>query len=181
MVRAIGVLAAGPASFERSDVGSIGARARRALARSLSFDGTRTVFAATLLTMAGAAAGIVVARQVRFQIRGDHAYYDAFSRLVSEIPEPRAIVFVRYGANHNDGLSLVRNPADAKDAKVWTVYDRGAENARLLSAAPDRAAYLFDESSWTLRPIPRAVPNGSDVASVMADSLRERRGVRRRR
>lgn len=178
VVRAIGVLAAGPA-FMRSEVGSISVRVKRAMARSLSFDGTRTVFAAMLLTVAGAAAGIVVARQVRFQIRGDHAYYDAFTRLVSGIPEPRAIVFVRYGANHNDGLSLVRNPADAKDAKVWTVYDRGAENARLLAAAPDRAAYLFDESSWTLRPMPRALPNGNDVASVVPDSLRERRGVRR--
>jgi hypothetical protein len=181
VVRAITLMVAGPAFMRASEVENIGTRAKRALARSFSLDGTRTVFAATLLTVAGAVAGIVVARQVRFQIRGDHAYYDAFARLISGIPESRAIVFVRYGANHNDGLSLVRNPADAKDAKVWTVYDRGDENARLLAVAPDRAAYLFDESSWTLRPMPRAAPNAGDVASVVADSVRERPGVRRPR
>jgi hypothetical protein len=36
------------------------------------------------------------------------------------------------------------------------VYDRGAENERLMAIAPRRTAYLFDEATWTLRPLPRA-------------------------
>jgi hypothetical protein len=144
-------------------------------------DGARTIVAATVLGLAGMAAGAVVSRQVRAQIRNDHAYYDAFRELIDRIPEPRAIVFVRYGAKHLDGLSLVRNVADVERAKVWTVYDRGAENARLTDMVPDRAAYLFDESTWTLRPVERSVPKAPAVATATTDSVRVRREARRLR
>jgi hypothetical protein len=98
---------------------------------------------------------IVTLRQVRAQIGADHAYYDTF--LASLPPEPdTAIVFVRYARSHNDGLSLVRNAPDQKSARIWTVYDRGAENAQLLRIAPRRKTYLFDESSWSLRPLDSA-------------------------
>jgi hypothetical protein len=66
-----------------------------------------------------------------------------------------AIVFVRYAASHNDGLSLVRNAPNLDEAPVWTVYDRGAENARLMALAPERVPYLFDEATWTLQPLAR--------------------------
>jgi hypothetical protein len=106
-------------------------------------------------TMALAAVGLVavfaVARQVKTTLREDHAYYDSFANLVTQIPDRRAIVFVRYSDKHLDGLSLVRNVPDLTEARVWTVYDRGTDNARLLALAPQRAPYLFDEASWTLR------------------------------
>jgi hypothetical protein len=35
------------------------------------------------------------------------------------------------------------------------VYDRGAENARLMALAPERVPYLFDEATWTLQPLAR--------------------------
>jgi hypothetical protein len=94
----------------------------------------------------------VMLRQVRAQIATDHAYYDAF---LASLPggSDSAVVFVRYAPTHNDGLSLVRNAPNAREARVWTVYDRGAENAELLRIAPRRKPYLFDEASWALRPL----------------------------
>ena len=96
---------------------------------------------------------VVTLRQVRAQIDSDHAYYDSF---LGSLPSDSrgAIVFVRYARNHNDGLSLVRNVPDVRAAPVWIVYDRGAENAELRRLAPQRAAYLFDEAEWALKPLP---------------------------
>ena len=111
------------------------------------------VLAALLVAMAYPT--VVTLRQVRAQIITDHQYYDAF--LASLPPDPdSAIVFVRYARSHNDGLSLVRNAPNAKDARIWTVYDRGAENAQLRRLAPRRSAYLFDEGSWSLKPLDSA-------------------------
>jgi hypothetical protein len=45
----------------------------------------------------------------------------------------------------------VRNVPDVRSARIWTVYDRGAENAQLLRLAPRRMAYLFDEAEWALK------------------------------
>jgi hypothetical protein len=160
---------------------SIFAQLRRALMPGVRSDSPRTVLATMIVGLTGVVAGTAVARQVRSKIHEDHAYFDAFSQLIRQIPESRVIVFVRYGEKHLDGLSLVRNVADPEHAKVWTVYDRGADNTRLLAAAPDRAAYLFDESSWTLRPLRGLSPNGRAIASAMADSVRERRAGRRPR
>jgi hypothetical protein len=91
-------------------------------------------------------------QEVRAQIVSDHAFYDSFRSLLPPAPDS-AIVFVRYAPTHNDGLSLVRNVPDLASQRVWVVYDRGAENARLLALAPRRIPYLFDEASWTLRPL----------------------------
>jgi hypothetical protein len=96
-------------------------------------------------------------KQVRLQIATDHGYYDTFRAL---LPAGPAIVFVRYDPQHNDGLSLVRNGPDAARQPVWVVYDRGADNARLLALAPRRKPYLFDEGTWTMRPL-------SDSGSVV--------------
>lgn len=59
--------------------------------------------------------------------------------------EAPAIVFVRYAPGHRMHRSLIRNPADYATAPVWTVYDRGSDNARLLAVAGDRIAYVYDE------------------------------------
>jgi hypothetical protein len=100
----------------------------------------------------------ITLRQVRAQIDTDHAYYDTFLSLLP--PEPdSAIVFVRYAPSHNDGLSLVRNPPNVHEARVWTVYDRGAQNAELLKIAPRRRPFLFEEASWSIRPLEEARPS----------------------
>ena len=54
----------------------------------------------------------------------------------------------------------MRNTANPAAERVWVVYDRGdAENARLLSLAPERQAYLFDElKGRTYAYDPRATP-----------------------
>ena len=114
------------------------------------------------LLIAVAYPAYVTLRQVRAQIETDHGYYDTFVATLP--PEPdSAIVFVRYARSHNDGLSLVRNVPDVQAARVWTVYDRGAENSKLLKIAPNRRPYLFDEGSWSMRPL-----DAKDTASVSA-------------
>jgi hypothetical protein len=114
----------------------------------------RAALAGALSLAALAYPAIVTARQVHAQIANDHAFYDSFASMLPHSPDG-AIVFVRYAPTHNDGQSLVRNPAKLNDAPVWTVYDRGDENARLMALAPKRAAYLFDEATWSLRPLAR--------------------------
>lgn len=87
------------------------------------------------------------------QIRRGQQLYGAnqtnFRNLVSHIPGP-AIVFVRYGPSHNLHTSLITNVADLRAAPVWVVYDRGVENTELMSRAPNRAPYLFEEESGRL-------------------------------
>lgn len=135
------------------------------------------------IAMCGALTVAVVARQVKSTVRDDHAYYDRFASLVGQIPEQRAVIFVRYGEKHLDGLSLVRNAAAADSARVWTVYDRGADNARLLARAPGRTPYLFDETSWTMRRMRMTGDSTARpaVASVGLPSLKGPREARRLR
>ena len=59
-------------------------------------------------------------------------------------------MFVRYAPDHLIHLSLIRNEPDAARARVWTVYDRGADNERLMRVAPDRVPFLYDEASGKL-------------------------------
>jgi hypothetical protein len=106
----------------------------------------------TAMIVAIAYPTVVTLRQVRAQIATDHAYYDTFLAALPPAPDS-AIVFVRYAPSHNDGLSLVRNVPNVRSARIWVVYDRGAENAQLLRLAPRRKAYLFDEAEWALRPL----------------------------
>jgi hypothetical protein len=120
-------------------------------ARRTSSSRARLVVLAAMI-VAIAYPAVVTLRQVRAQILTDHAYYDTFLQALPDEPDS-AIVFVRYAPSHNDGLSLVRNVPDVQSARVWVVYDRGAENAQLLRLAPRRKAYLFDEAEWALRPL----------------------------
>ncbi len=64
-------------------------------------------------------------------------------------------MFVRYAPGHNPHMSLVANGADLEHARVWVVYDRRGDNARLCRMAPDRVPYLYDEASRRLLPLPR--------------------------
>jgi hypothetical protein len=109
--------------------------------------------AVLLLALATCVPGAMTLRLLREQVDRDRAYFERFDAVVRAIRDERAIVFVRYAPTHNDNLSLVRNPVNHDEARVWIVHDRGADNARLVLAAKDRRAYLFDEGSWSLRPL----------------------------
>ena len=67
-----------------------------------------------------------------------------FEAATASIREP-AVVFVRYALGHRMHRSLIRNPDDYSSAPVWTVYDRGDDNARLMAAAGGRTGYVYDE------------------------------------
>jgi hypothetical protein len=73
-----------------------------------------------------------------------------FRTAAAAIPEPKAIVFVRYGPKHDVHQSLVENEPDLARARVWVVHDRGADNLRLIRAAPDRAPYRYEAASGRL-------------------------------
>ena len=70
-----------------------------------------------------------------------------FLRKVRAIPSRRAVVFVRYGPAHLSYHSLIENDADLARERVWLVYDRGADNARLRAIAPDRTPFLYLEAT----------------------------------
>ncbi len=77
----------------------------------------------------------------------------AFADALRTLPRRPAIVFVRYGTRHDPHRSLIVNGPDLEKAPVWVVYDRGAENTRLLRIAPNRAPFLYDEETRALRPL----------------------------
>ncbi|MGE5276858.1 MAG: hypothetical protein ACM3SU_07680 [Acidobacteriota bacterium] len=120
---------------------------RREVAGSVS-PGAAVGAALLVLAAAGPLASDVVGSRERHYIR--MAYHGYFRSLVAAIPEPRAIVFVRYGPRHNEHLSLIANEPYLQSAKAWIVYDRGPDNARLMRRAPDRACYLYDEAAGAL-------------------------------
>ena len=83
-----------------------------------------------------------------------------FAGAVQALTTKPAIIFVRYAPAHTGDLSLIRNEPFLDEAPYWFVYDRGAENARLMAAAPDRAAYLADETTQQITLIrPAASPS----------------------
>ncbi len=92
----------------------------------------------------------------RPQIHRLGQYSRTFARAVAAVPDPKAIIFVRYDRRHNFDHALIENPPDYDEARVWIVYDRGDDNARLLALAPERVPYLFDEASWSLQRLDRS-------------------------
>jgi hypothetical protein len=74
----------------------------------------------------------------------------AFRETIAKLPGRQAVVFVRYAPSHNPHRSVIANEPDLAGARVWLVYDRGPDNERLLRAAPNRVAYLFDEASGVI-------------------------------
>jgi 4-amino-4-deoxy-L-arabinose transferase-like glycosyltransferase len=102
-----------------------------------------------------------VAQRLRAEGAARRLYFAQFDGAVASIRDPRAIVFVRYDASHVFHFSVIRNGPDPATARIWTVYDRGTDNARLLAAAPDRVPYLYEERLVdgalvrTISPLPR--------------------------
>jgi len=110
----------------------------------------RAGLAMALVTGAVLIAGTISASSAVPVIENRAVYQQQAARLFALIPEPRAVVFVRYARNHPFHYTLVQNPPDYRSARIWTVYDRGPDNTRLMQLAPSRAPYLFDERTWTL-------------------------------
>ncbi|MFL5384291.1 MAG: glycosyltransferase family 39 protein [Longimicrobiaceae bacterium] len=75
----------------------------------------------------------------------------AFAAAMRRVPDPRALVFVRYAPRHSPHQSLVQNGPDVARARLALAYDRGADDARLIRAMPGRSVYLYDEATSTLR------------------------------
>jgi hypothetical protein len=80
-----------------------------------------------------------------------------------------AIVFVRYPPTQNPHHALTRNEADLHEARSWVVYDRGADNVRLLAMAPDRQAYLLDVATFRLEPLSPRHHSGAEHAQRADD------------
>ncbi|HEY8794312.1 MAG TPA: glycosyltransferase family 39 protein [Gemmatimonadaceae bacterium] len=78
------------------------------------------------------------------------AYHRDFRDLLRLVPGEHIMVFIRYAPNHSPHESLVTNEPDLNAARVWTVYDRGADNIRLIRLAPTRTPYLFDDEHRAL-------------------------------
>lgn len=72
---------------------------------------------------------------------------------LAALPGDRHMVFVRYAADHNVHRSLIVNEGDLDAARVWTVNDRGGDNALLQALAPDRHAWLYDEATRQFTPL----------------------------
>jgi hypothetical protein len=78
------------------------------------------------------------------------AYHRDFRDVLRLAPEEHIMVFIRYAPNHSPHESLVTNEPDLNGARVWTVYDRGVDNIRLIRLAPGRTPYLFDDEHRAL-------------------------------
>jgi hypothetical protein len=76
-----------------------------------------------------------------------------FRQVMAAVPDQRAILFVHYASWHSPHQSLIANDPDIAHARLWVVYDRGPENAKLAALAPDRATYLLDEETASLTPL----------------------------
>jgi hypothetical protein len=91
-----------------------------------------------------------------FSARSEHdvrsTFHRAAARVLDTIPETPAVVFVHQVAPYRHDASLIVNSPDYRTARLWLVYDRGADNARLLQVT-DRAAYRFDADALTLERI----------------------------
>jgi len=82
----------------------------------------------------------------RNQHLGNANFPTRFAQAIAQMP-PRSILFVRHAKWHEGHWSLVVNDPDFAAARTWIAYDRGDSlNAELLRRAPERTAFLFDES-----------------------------------
>lgn len=86
-----------------------------------------------------------------------------FEAATASIREP-AVVFVRYALGHRMHRSLIRNPDDYATAPIWTAYDRGADNARLMVVAGNRVAYIYDERWQRLERLDGSIVTGPGAA-----------------
>lgn len=105
------------------------------------------------LVMVGLSIGDgISARRTHFEnARGSRE----LTRVLATIPEPKAVVFLRFALPFDPYFSLVANGPFFDRQRIWLAHDLGAGNAELLRAAPERAGYRFDEGTGRLERLPR--------------------------
>lgn len=81
------------------------------------------------------------------------AYHRDFRDLLALAPGDKIMTFIRYAPNHSPHMALVTNSPDLAKARAWTVYDRGAEDVKLMRVDPHRRPYLYDEARAILIPL----------------------------
>jgi hypothetical protein len=74
---------------------------------------------------------------------------NTFRAGVARLPTSSNVVFVRYAPSRGMHISLVANEGVLTSARDWIVHDLGAENLKLIDAAPNRTPYLYDEATNT--------------------------------
>ena len=104
----------------------------------------RAQLAVLLLCLCAGATWPGAIREARATQRYVSFDQERFRRLVARLPGP-AIVFIRYGPEHDFNHSLITNEPDLDRAHAWLVYDRGAENDVLVALAPGRTPWLYEE------------------------------------
>ena len=80
-------------------------------------------------------------------------YHRNFRDLLALAPGDRIMVFIHYAPNHSPHMALVTNAPDLAKARAWTVYDRGAEDLKLMRLDPHRVPYLYDDAHGALIPL----------------------------
>ena len=90
--------------------------------------------------------------RVRAAIDVRNAFHRRAEEVIRAAPS-NSIVFVRYAPSDNPHLAVTRNEADLASARAWVVYDRGADDKRLLALAPDRKPYVLEPSTFRLTPL----------------------------
>ena len=80
-------------------------------------------------------------------------YHRSFRELLKLAPGDKIMVFIHYAPNHNPHMALVTNAPDLAKARAWTVYDRGAEDLKLMRLDPQRRPYLYDDAHGALIPL----------------------------
>ncbi|MBK5188406.1 MAG: hypothetical protein JJD97_09165, partial [Gemmatimonadaceae bacterium] len=112
------------------------------------------MLALALLAVPPTVDGVKMVRH--FKTSGDLPHR-LFRQAVDSLPGARKIVFVRYAPGEGCQQNLIQNDPPLATAPTWIVNDRGADDTRLLRAAPDRIPYLFDAKEKTMQPL--SVPN----------------------
>jgi hypothetical protein len=80
-------------------------------------------------------------------------YHRDFRELLALAPGGKIMVFIHYAPNHSPHMALVANAPDLAEARAWTVYDRGAEDLKLMRLDPHRTPYLYDDAHGALIPL----------------------------
>ena len=107
-------------------------------------------FAVPALLILMTAAGIP-ARQAHDRMRSSRQQLARV--LISELPDPRAVVFVRRTSPMSPHFTLWDVLGDPATTPTWIVRDLGdARNAELIAVAGDRTPYLLDEVRMTIAP-----------------------------
>ncbi len=81
------------------------------------------------------------------------AYQTGFRRTIAAIADRKSVVFVKYAAAHDAHRGLVSNNPDLATSRAWIVYDRGPRDEELMRLAPDRVAYVYDDTRRRLFPM----------------------------